>query len=146
MDYHVHIIFFTMHVSYTPCHMFQFKAMVSMLDEFIGNVEQKLKDTGLYNNTVLIFSSDNGGDRKFGGNKPLKGNIQVHCSKIMYSLNIMYHIKIAYINETFILSQDLKVLSLKEELAFQRLFTLLFYHLTTSVTNCFTSLTGIQRF
>merc|ERR1719153_2235916 len=44
-----------------------------MLDDFIGNITQKLKDTGLYDNTVLIFSSDNGGEMVFNRNKPLAG-------------------------------------------------------------------------
>merc|ERR1719153_1282415 len=44
-----------------------------MLDDFIGNITQKLKDTGLYDNTVLIFSSDNGGEKAFNRNHPLAG-------------------------------------------------------------------------
>ena len=35
-------------------------AMVTMLDEAIGNLTQMIKDVGIADNTVLIFSSDNG--------------------------------------------------------------------------------------
>ena len=35
-------------------------AMVTMLDEAIGNLTQMIKDVGITDNTVLIFSSDNG--------------------------------------------------------------------------------------
>ena len=49
--------------------------MITSLDDVVGNVTQKLKEVGIYENTILIFSSDNGGIFGFGGNKPLKGNI-----------------------------------------------------------------------
>ena len=35
-------------------------AMVTLLDETIGNLMEMLKHAGMYDNTVLIFSSDNG--------------------------------------------------------------------------------------
>ena len=47
--------------------------MITALDDVVGNVTQKLKDVGIYENTVILFSSDNGGIFGFGGNKPLKG-------------------------------------------------------------------------
>ena len=48
--------------------------MITALDDVVGNVTQKLKEVGIYENTIIIFSSDNGGIFGFGGNKPLKGN------------------------------------------------------------------------
>ena len=36
-------------------------AMVKGVDESIGSVIESLKQQGMYNNTVLVFSSDNGG-------------------------------------------------------------------------------------
>ena len=39
-----------------------FSGMVSAMDESIGNITNVLKETGLYNNTILIFLGDNGGD------------------------------------------------------------------------------------
>ncbi|ROT67034.1 hypothetical protein C7M84_014903 [Penaeus vannamei] len=49
--------------------------MVTALDEAVGRVVQALKDTGLYDNTVIVFSSDNGGVGMNGeSNRPLRGN------------------------------------------------------------------------
>ena len=49
--------------------------MITALDDVVGNLTQKLKDVGIYDNTIIIFSSDNGGRGTiFNGNLPLKGN------------------------------------------------------------------------
>ncbi|XP_047501488.1 arylsulfatase B-like [Penaeus chinensis] len=49
--------------------------MVTALDEAVGRVVQALKDTGLYDNSVIVFSSDNGGVGMNGeSNQPLRGN------------------------------------------------------------------------
>ena len=52
--------------------------MVSALDDSIGNLTQTLKDTGLYNNSVIFFTTDNGGppatfNRNYANNWPLRG-------------------------------------------------------------------------
>ena len=45
-----------------------------MLDDLIGNITQSLKKTGLYENTVFVFSSDNGGMSSAQvGNYPYRG-------------------------------------------------------------------------
>lgn len=46
--------------------------MVSAIDESVGRIVDRLKTTGHYNNTLVIFTSDNGaGDDK--ANRPLRG-------------------------------------------------------------------------
>ncbi|XP_077977564.1 arylsulfatase B-like [Glandiceps talaboti] len=50
-------------------------AMTSCLDEGVGSVIDTLKSKGLYDNSVIIFTSDNGGETKYGAsNWPLRGS------------------------------------------------------------------------
>ena len=49
-----------------------YKEMVEVMDEGIGKIIKTLKETGQYNNTIIVFLSDNGANRK-GDNGPLKG-------------------------------------------------------------------------
>ena len=45
-----------------------------MLDDLVGNVIEELKNTGLYDNTIFVFSSDNGGMASAQvGNYPYRG-------------------------------------------------------------------------
>eukprot|EP00928_Gymnodinium_smaydae_P069341 TRINITY_DN5277_c1_g1_i2.p1 TRINITY_DN5277_c1_g1~~TRINITY_DN5277_c1_g1_i2.p1 ORF type:complete len:514 (-),score=31.57 TRINITY_DN5277_c1_g1_i2:47-1588(-) len=49
-------------------------AMISAVDEAIGNVTSLLKHRGMYDNTLIIFSSDNGGPEEHEPNYPLRGH------------------------------------------------------------------------
>jgi len=51
-----------------------YKAMVLDMDIAIADIVQTLKDTELYNDTIIVFTSDNGGAISHGGsNFPLRG-------------------------------------------------------------------------
>jgi len=47
-----------------------YAAMVSYLDQQVGEIVQKLKDLGLYENTLIIFTSDNGPTYNGGTDSP----------------------------------------------------------------------------
>ncbi|XP_067057174.1 arylsulfatase B-like isoform X1 [Acropora muricata] len=48
--------------------------MVDILDEAVGNISKAFKDKGLWEDTLTIFCTDNGGEPVFGGyNWPLRG-------------------------------------------------------------------------
>nr|XP_006823151.1 PREDICTED: arylsulfatase B-like [Saccoglossus kowalevskii] len=50
-----------------------YAAMVTCMDDAIGSVVDQLKESHLWDNTVLIVSTDNGGVHISGNNWPLKG-------------------------------------------------------------------------
>ena len=62
-----------------------------MLDDLVGNIIDKLKNTGLYDNTIFVFSSDNGGMSSAQiGNYPYRGisfdNIVI--SSVLFDLSL----------------------------------------------------------
>jgi arylsulfatase I/J len=53
----------------------KYLGLVSQLDDSIGQIIAKLKSLGLYDNTIIAFTSDNGGSVSSGGsNYPLRGS------------------------------------------------------------------------
>ena len=51
-----------------------YAAMVYAVDRGVGEIVKKLKETKQFDNTLIVFLSDNGGDLKYGAtNYPLKG-------------------------------------------------------------------------
>ena len=58
--------------SYFPCRYPRatYAAMVSTLDEHVGEIVKKLKEEGVYNNTIIMFCSDNGPTYNGGSSSP----------------------------------------------------------------------------
>ncbi len=49
-------------------------AMVELLDHYVGQLLTALEELGLAKNTLVIFTSDNGGHPEFSANSPLRGS------------------------------------------------------------------------
>ncbi|XP_071817266.1 arylsulfatase B-like [Apostichopus japonicus] len=51
----------------------QYAGLVGSLDYAVGEIVQKLKDVGIYDESIIIFSTDNGGADQPSSNWPLRG-------------------------------------------------------------------------
>ncbi|WP_235281976.1 sulfatase [Thalassotalea sp. ND16A] len=49
-----------------------YAAMVEIMDTNVGRIMQSLKDNGIYENTLVVFTSDNGGIRSISYQDPLR--------------------------------------------------------------------------
>jgi len=56
----------------------EYASMVKMLDDNVGMIVMKLKELGIYNNTVIVFTSDNGHELYYTGNKSVSRNRSYH--------------------------------------------------------------------
>ncbi len=52
----------------------EYAAMVETLDHYVGRVLAALDDLGLRENTLVVFTSDNGGHPEYTANGPLRGS------------------------------------------------------------------------
>lgn len=52
----------------------KYAAMIESIDESVGRIMKKLDDLGLTENTIVIFTSDNGGHGRITSNWPFRGN------------------------------------------------------------------------
>jgi uncharacterized sulfatase len=52
----------------------EYAAMVETLDHYVGQLLRALDDLGLRDNTLVVFTSDNGGHPEFSTNSPLRGS------------------------------------------------------------------------
>lgn len=68
----------------------KYLGQVSILDESIGNITMKLKELDLLDNTLIFFTSDNGGAVYTAGrNYPLRG--LVNLNNILY-YNVFFYL------------------------------------------------------
>jgi len=51
-----------------------YAAMIESVDQSLGNLVDKIDELGLSDNTIIIFTSDNGGHGRITSNYPLRGN------------------------------------------------------------------------
>lgn len=88
---------------------FIYKEMVEVMDEGIGKIIQTLKATGQYENTILVFVSDNGANRygSNGGLKGYKGGPYEGGSRVPAIFSYPNQIKEGTVSQEVALSMDL---------------------------------------
>ena len=86
-----------------------YKEMVEVMDEGIGKIIQTLKETGQYENSIIIFISDNGANRhgNNGGLRGYKGGVYEGGSRVPAIFNYPKEIKEGSINKQIVLTMDI---------------------------------------
>jgi len=85
-----------------------YKEMVEVMDEGVGKIMQSLKETGQYENTIVLFISDNGGNQ-FGNNGSLRGykaSAYEGGSRVPAIFSYPDRIKKGIVNKQIILTMD----------------------------------------
>lgn len=86
-----------------------YKEMVEVMDEGVGRIMQSLKETGQYENTIVIFISDNGanhyGDN--GGLRGFKAGPYEGGSRVPAIFSFPKEVKGGSVNNQTVLSMDL---------------------------------------
>ncbi len=86
-----------------------YKEMIEVMDEGIGKVMQTLKEEGLYENTIVVFCSDNGAAGKRGDNGVLraaKASVYEGGHRVPGIISYPGKIKAGTINTTPIMTMD----------------------------------------
>jgi len=91
-----------------------YAAMVEHVDDAVGKLVAKLKSLGLYDNTIIIFTSDNGGlisngPRKVTNNSPLrlgKGHIYEGGVRVPVFIKQVNQAAAGAVNHTPVISND----------------------------------------
>jgi arylsulfatase A-like enzyme len=92
-----------------------YAAMVEHVDDAVGKVISKLKQMGVYDNTIIVFTSDNGGligmsARKVTNNSPLrkgKGQMYEGGVRVPFIIKNLYQQSSGTTNHTPVMSIDL---------------------------------------
>ena len=87
-----------------------YAAMIESVDESMGSLMRKLEELQLSDNTIIIFTSDNGGHGRWTSNYPLrgnKGNFYEGGIKVPLIINWANKIKKGEVSETPVISTDL---------------------------------------
>ena len=80
-------------------------AMVTAMDDVVGNVTESLKEAGMYENSVIIWFSDNGGPVSFGAsNFPLRGTKEG------------FHLKIEFLNISLLSARVVHIIQVFESI------------------------------
>jgi arylsulfatase A-like enzyme len=86
-----------------------YKEMVEVMDEGIGQIVQVLKEMGQYENTIILFLSDNGANNygNNGGLRGFKGGVYEGGSRVPAILTYPKKIKKGTVNKELVLTMDL---------------------------------------